>query len=173
MMKVGFDNEHYLAEQSAAILERVEESGDKLYLEFGGKLLYDYHAARVLPGFDPNVKMRLLQQAPRQGGNHPLHLRRGHRAARRCAPISGSPTTPTPCKLIDDLRDWGIERVGRGDHAFDDQPRPRLQEQARAPRHPRLHPPLTKGYPTDVDTIVSDEGYGANGTSRPPSRSWW
>ena len=58
---VGFDNDKYLREQSAAILERVRTFGDKLYLEFGGKLLFDYHAARVLPGFDANVKMRLLQ----------------------------------------------------------------------------------------------------------------
>ena len=59
---IGFDNEKYLAEQTAAINERVARFHDKLYLEFGGKLLFDYHAARVLPGFDPNVKMRLLQQ---------------------------------------------------------------------------------------------------------------
>jgi uncharacterized protein (UPF0371 family) len=59
---IGFDNEKYLKEQSAAILERVNSFHNKLYLEFGGKLLYDFHAARVLPGFDPNVKMRLLQQ---------------------------------------------------------------------------------------------------------------
>mgnify|MGYP000443600196 CR=1 FL=1 len=58
----GFDNEKYLAEQTAAILERVGRFNNKLYLEFGGKLLYDYHAARVLPGFAPNVKMRLLQK---------------------------------------------------------------------------------------------------------------
>ena len=59
--KIGFDNEKYIKEQTAAILERVENSS-KLYLEFGGKILFDYHAARVLPGFHPNVKMRLLQQ---------------------------------------------------------------------------------------------------------------
>ncbi|MCC6395663.1 MAG: DUF1846 family protein, partial [Bacteroidetes bacterium] len=59
---IAFDNERYLAEQSAAILERVAQFENKLYLEFGGKLLFDYHAARVLPGFDPNVKIRLLQQ---------------------------------------------------------------------------------------------------------------
>jgi uncharacterized protein (UPF0371 family) len=63
---IGFDNEKYLKEQSAAIQERVRTFGNKLYLEFGGKLLYDYHAARVLPGFDPNVKMRLLQQLREQ-----------------------------------------------------------------------------------------------------------
>ena len=59
--ELGFDNRKYLREQTAAILERVE-GYSKLYLEFGGKLIFDYHAARVLPGFDPNVKMQLLQQ---------------------------------------------------------------------------------------------------------------
>jgi uncharacterized protein (UPF0371 family) len=60
--KKGFDNELYLQEQSRAILDRINMFGDKLYLEFGGKLIFDLHAARVLPGFDPNVKMRLLQK---------------------------------------------------------------------------------------------------------------
>lgn len=59
--EVGFDNEKYLKEQTAAILERVRKFDNKLYLEFGGKLCFDYHAARVLPGYDPNVKIRLLQ----------------------------------------------------------------------------------------------------------------
>ena len=60
--KIGFDNEKYLSEQTSAILERVNRFSNKLYLEFGGKILFDYHASRVLPGFDPNVKMRLLQK---------------------------------------------------------------------------------------------------------------
>ena len=54
-------NDKYLKEQTSAILERVKNFDNKLYLEFGGKLCYDYHAARVLPGYDPNVKLRLLQ----------------------------------------------------------------------------------------------------------------
>ena len=58
----GFDNEKYLNEQHEKILERVQKFGNKLYLEFGGKIMFDYHASRVLPGFDPNVKMRLLQK---------------------------------------------------------------------------------------------------------------
>ena len=61
-VKIGFDNEKYLQEQTTAIHERVNQFNNKLYLEFGGKLLFDYHAARVLPGFDPNIKMRLLQK---------------------------------------------------------------------------------------------------------------
>ena len=59
--KIGFDNEKYLKDQTAAILDRVKKFDNKLYLEFGGKLCFDYHAARVLPGYDPNVKIRLLQ----------------------------------------------------------------------------------------------------------------
>ncbi len=60
--KIGFDNEKYLEEQSKAILERINLFKGKLYLEFGGKLLYDYHAARVLPGYDCNIKIKLLQE---------------------------------------------------------------------------------------------------------------
>jgi len=60
--RTGFDNEQYIREQTSEILERVAQFKNKLYLEFGGKLLYDYHASRVLPGYAPNVKMRLLQE---------------------------------------------------------------------------------------------------------------
>lgn len=55
--KLGFDNEVYIKHQTASILERVERFHEKLYREFGGKIMYDYHASGVLPGFDPNVKM--------------------------------------------------------------------------------------------------------------------
>ena len=62
MNEIGFDNTRYLEEQSAEILRRAERFQNKLYIEFGGKLAYDYHAARILPGFDPNVKLKLLQR---------------------------------------------------------------------------------------------------------------
>ena len=61
-MKIGFDNQQYLEDQSRAILERAAQFDNKLYLEFGGKLGYDFHAARILPGYDPNVKLQLLQK---------------------------------------------------------------------------------------------------------------
>ena len=60
-MKIGFDHKKYLEEQSKYILERVNNY-DKLYLEFGGKLMYDLHAKRVLPGFDENAKIKLLHK---------------------------------------------------------------------------------------------------------------
>ncbi|MBQ4215194.1 MAG: DUF1846 family protein, partial [Bacteroidales bacterium] len=61
-MKIGFDNEKYLKIQSEHIKERVSQFGNKLYLEFGGKLFDDYHASRVLPGFQPDSKLRMLMQ---------------------------------------------------------------------------------------------------------------
>ena len=61
-MTVGFDNEKYLETQSAHIQQRIAQFGGKLYLEFGGKLFDDYHAARVLPGFAPDSKLRMLRQ---------------------------------------------------------------------------------------------------------------
>ena len=61
-MQPAFDNDKYLEAQKSEILKRVTASKDRLYLEFGGKLINDSHAARVLPGYDPNVKIRLLKE---------------------------------------------------------------------------------------------------------------
>ena len=60
MIKQGFDNDKYLQLQSEKIRERIDKFGGKLYLEFGGKLFDDYHASRVLPGFPPDIKLKLL-----------------------------------------------------------------------------------------------------------------
>ena len=62
MYKIGFDNEKYLKLQSEKIKERIDYFGGKLYLEFGGKLFDDYHASRVLPGFKPDSKIKMLSQ---------------------------------------------------------------------------------------------------------------
>ena len=62
-MKIGFDNDKYLKMQSEHIRERIGKFGGKLYLEFGGKLFDDYHASRVLPGFEPDSKLRLLRNS--------------------------------------------------------------------------------------------------------------
>ena len=72
MRKLGFDNNKYLAMQSDHIRERISQFGDKLYLEFGGKLFDDYHASRVLPGFEPDSKLRMLMQLSDQADpRHP------------------------------------------------------------------------------------------------------
>ena len=65
-MRIGFDNDKYLKIQSEHIKERISQFGDKLYLEFGGKLFDDYHASRVLPGFQPDSKLQMLLQLKEQ-----------------------------------------------------------------------------------------------------------
>ena len=63
MQKIGFDSEKYIEEQSKYILERINhKNSERLYLEFGGKLVHDKHAMRVLPGFDENAKIKLLEK---------------------------------------------------------------------------------------------------------------
>lgn len=160
--RVGFDNEKYLAEQTKAILERVARFDNKLYLEFGGKLLFDYHASRVLPGFDPNVKMRLLQQL-RDNSEVILCIYAGDIERKKVRADFGITYDSDALKLIDDLRDWGIEVVGVVITRYENQPSATVFKKKLERRNVRVYThPFTKGYPTDVDTIVSDEGYGAN-----------
>src|SRR5574344_1251225 len=65
-MRIGFDNEKYIKLQSEHIKERISQFGDKLYLEFGGKLFDDFHASRVLPGFEPDSKLKMLLELKEQ-----------------------------------------------------------------------------------------------------------
>lgn len=159
---LGFDNDLYLKHQAAAILQRVERFNNKLYLEFGGKLLFDYHAARVLPGYDPNVKMRLLSQL-RDKAEILLCIHAGAIERKKVRADFGITYDADAMKLIDDLRDWGIELRAVIITRFDEQPgavvfKNKLQRRGIAVY---THRP-TKGYPADVERIVSPEGYGAN-----------
>ena len=159
---IGFDNDQYLAEQSAAILERVERFGNKLYLEFGGKLLFDYHASRVLPGFDPNVKIRLLQQLKGQA-EMILCIYAGDIERKKVRADFGITYDVDALKLIDDLRDWGLDVAAVVITRYDEQPAARIFKNRLERRGIRVATHrATRGYPTDVDVIVSDEGYGAN-----------
>ena len=160
--QIAFDNEKYIREQTAEILERVERFNNKLYLEFGGKLLYDYHAARVLPGYRPNVKMRLLQQLKDQA-ELLLCIYAGDIERKKIRADFGITYDSDALKLIDDRRGWGIHVLGVVISRFDHQPAAVVFKNKLERRHIRVYTHrFTKGYPTDVDTIVSDEGYGAN-----------
>jgi uncharacterized protein (UPF0371 family) len=161
-IRTGFDNEKYLKEQSAAILERAARFNNKLYLEFGGKLLFDMHASRVLPGFDPNVKMRLLQQLKDQA-DIILCIYAGDIERKKVRADFGITYDADALKLIDDLRSWGLGVAGVVITRFQDQPAAVLFKNKLERRGVRVctHR-ATKGYPTNVDLIVSDEGYGAN-----------
>ncbi len=167
---VGFDNHKYLDEQSRAIIERAGRIGGKLYLEFGGKIAFDYHAARVLPGYDPNVKIRLLQKL-KDEAEIIICIYAGAIERRKVRADFGIPYDVDALKLIDDLREWGLLVRAVVITRFEDQPSARVFK-ARLERRglPVYTHAITRGYPTDVDRIVSSEGYGANeyiATERP------
>ncbi|MFC1502268.1 DUF1846 domain-containing protein [bacterium] len=160
--KIGFDNEKYLNEQSAAILERVDKFDNKLYLEFGGKLLFDYHASRVLPGFDPNVKMQLLQKL-KDKADIILCIYAGDIERKKVRADFGITYDADALKLIDDLRTWDLNIRAVVITRYEEQPAAQLFKNRLERRDIRVYThPFTKGYPTDVETIVSDKGYGAN-----------
>ncbi len=160
--QTGFDNEKYLREQTLAIRERVSRFHDKLYLEFGGKILHDYHAARVLPGFDPNVKMRLLQLLKDQV-DVILCIHAGAIERKKIRADFGITYDVDALKTIDDFREWGIDVKAVVITRYHDQPPARAFKNKLEHRGMKvyLHHPLM-GYPADVDQIVSDQGYGAN-----------
>ena len=161
-MKIGFDNDRYLALQSAHIRERIAQFDNKLYLEFGGKLFDDYHASRVLPGFQPDSKLQMLLQLKEQaeivvvisaediinnkmrgdyGITYDLDVLRLIDAFQEAGLLVGSVCvtmyTPAP----------EVEAFENRLHALG----------IRTFRHYKI-----AGYPNDVARIVSDEGYGKN-----------
>ncbi len=161
-VRLGFDNDRYLREQARSILERVERFGRKLYLEFGGKLLWDCHAARVLPGFDPNVKIRLLREL-RERAEIVLCIYAGDIERKKVRADFGITYDSDALKLIDDLREWGLEVRAVVITRFEDQPAAIQFKDKLERRGVRVHTHrATKGYPTDIDLIVSEAGYGAN-----------
>jgi len=163
MNKIGFDNELYLKEQSSAILNRIKEHGfSKLYLEFGGKILFDYHAARVLPGFDPNVKMKLLERL-KDSVEVLMCICAIDIEKKKLRADFGITYDADTLRTIDDFNEWGIKVRAVVITRFDGQPGAvsfmnKLQRRGVSVYTHKF----TKGYPTDVDLIVSEEGYGAN-----------
>ncbi|NQU19252.1 DUF1846 domain-containing protein [bacterium] len=160
--KIGFDNEKYLKQQSLAILERVKKFNDKLYLEFGGKIIFDYHASRVLPGFDPNVKMRLLQKLSDKA-DIILCIYAGDIERRKLRADFGITYDVDAMKLIDDLKEWGIQIRAVVITRFENQPAAKIFKNKLERRHIKVYTHgKMKGYPADVDVIVGDDGFGKN-----------
>jgi len=161
-MKIGFDNAKYLEEQTTAILERVGQFDNKLYLEFGGKIIFDYHASRVLPGFHPNVKMDLLQKL-KDRADIILCIYAGDIERKKIRADFGITYDVDALKLIDDLRERDINVAAVVITRFEEQPAAIIFKNKLERRNVKVYThKFTKGYPTDVDTIVSEEGYGAN-----------
>jgi uncharacterized protein (UPF0371 family) len=160
--KIGFDNDKYLSLQTAAILERVRASDNKLYLEFGGKLLFDMHASRVLPGFDPCVKMRLLHNL-KDKADIILCIFAGDIERKKVRADFGITYDADAIKLIDDLKERDVSVAAVVITRFEDQPAASVFKNKLERRGIRVFThKVIRGYPTEVEHIVSDEGYGQN-----------
>ena len=161
-MKTGFDSEKYLKEQSEAIIARAGKFDGKLYLEFGGKLICDFHAARVLPGFDPDAKIKLLQRLKDQV-DIIICIHAGAIEEKKMRADFGLSYEADTMRTIDDLRKWGLEVKAVVVTRYCNQPAVRffVNRLTRQGIKVYLHRPI-EGYPTDVDAIVSKNGYGAN-----------
>ena len=170
MAKIGFDNQKYIETQSAHIRERIGQFGGKLYLEFGGKLFDDYHASRVLPGFEPDSKIRMLQQL-KEDVEIVMAICAGDIEKNKVRGDLGIPYEEDVLRLIDIFR--GMELyVGsvvvtqyNGQSAADAFIKRLTALGVRTYKHYPI-----PGYPHNIDLIVSDEGYGRNDyveTTRP------
>ncbi|HEY9054099.1 MAG TPA: DUF1846 domain-containing protein, partial [Rectinemataceae bacterium] len=106
----AFDNERYLEEQASYIRQRADKA-EKLYLEFGGKLLWDWHAARVLPGYDPNVKIKLLSRL-RDKAEVVLCIYAQDIERKRVRGDFGITYDASALQIIDQLGEWGVSVAG-------------------------------------------------------------
>lgn len=169
-MKIGFDNEKYLTMQSEHIKQRIGEFGDKLYLEFGGKLFDDYHASRVLPGFAPDSKLRMLLQMADQA-EILIAINAADIEKNKVRHDLGITYDEDVLRLIQEFRDKGLY-VGSvvitqysGQNGADQFKTKLEHRDIKVYRHYCI-----EGYPSNVPLIVSDEGYGKNDyieTTRP------
>lgn len=160
-MKQGFDSELYMQKQKEQILKRISQFG-KLYLEFGGKLFDDLHAARVLPGFDKAAKIKLLTSL-KDEAELIICISAGDIERNKIRADYGITYGTEVARMIDNISNQGISINSVVITMFEDQQSAIAYKSKLENRGIKvfLHR-KTKGYPHDVDTIVSDSGYGAN-----------
>ena len=161
-MEMGFDNDLYLKTQSEHIRERIKSSGGKLYLEFGGKLFDDYHASRVLPGFSPDSKIRMLMELADMA-EAIVVINANDIVKNKMRKDIGVGYDLEVLRLIDSFRERNISVCGlvitqyTGQAAAD-----KFQAQAESfGLSVYKHYPI-EGYPSNIPLIVSDDGYGKN-----------
>ncbi|NMC62493.1 MAG: DUF1846 domain-containing protein [SAR324 cluster bacterium] len=159
---IGFDNEKYLQAQTTAIRKRVEQFSGKLYLEFGGKILQDLHAARVLPGYDPDVKIKLLDRL-RDLSEILFCVNAADIEKGRIRGDFGITYDQASLRTFDDLEDFGfsvsavlVTRYHGEKNAL------RFMEIIKSRGIPVYTHTDIPGYPYDVTTIVSPQGFGKN-----------
>ena len=169
-MKTGFDNEKYLQMQSSHIRERISHFDNKLYLEFGGKLFDDYHASRVLPGFQPNSKMRMLMQLSSQA-EIIIVISADDIEKNKIRGDLGITYDVDVLRLMSVFKSHGLYVGSVVITKYSGQESAALFKNRLEKLGIKVyrHYPI-QGYPTNIPLIVSEEGYGKNDyieTSRP------
>ncbi|MBE6594264.1 MAG: DUF1846 domain-containing protein [Ruminococcaceae bacterium] len=162
MFKIGFDNDKYIRTQSQHIRERIAQFGGKLYLEFGGKLFDDFHASRVLPGFAPDSKIRMLAELANEA-EVVIAINAADIEKNKVRGDLGITYDLDTLRLIDAFRDFGLYVGSVVLTRYADQPAAAAFQKRLEALGLRVYRHYTiPGYPMDVDRIVSDEGYGIN-----------
>lgn len=161
-MRQGFDNEKYIESQAAHIKERIAQFGGKLYLEFGGKLFDDYHASRVLPGFEPDSKFRMLKSLS-DDVEIIVAINANHIEKNKARGDLGITYDEDVLRLADIFRSNGFKIAAVVMTQYSGQPAADLfrQRLSMLGIPCKLHYPI-EGYPHDIDLIVSENGYGKN-----------
>ena len=162
MSQIGFDNEKYLHMQSQHIRDRIAQFGGKLYLEFGGKLFDDYHASRVLPGFEPDSKIRMLEQL-RDKAEIIIAINAGDIEKNKVRGDLGITYDSDVLRLIDIFRGRGLYVGSVVVTRYTGQPAADAFQKRLEALGLKVyrHYPI-EGYPHNIAKIVSDEGYGKN-----------
>ena len=160
--KIGFDNDKYLKTQSEHIRERISHFGDKLYLEFGGKLFDDFHASRVLPGFMPDSKLRMLLQL-KEDAEIIIVINSSDIEKNKVRSDLGITYDVDVIRLIGVFRRFGLYVSSVVLTQYDNQ----VSADAFAARLETMgvkvyHHYRISGYPSNIPLIMSDEGYGKN-----------
>lgn len=161
-MKIGFDNQKYLDMQSAHIRERINQFDNKLYLEFGGKLFDDYHAARVLPGFAPDSKLRLLMQLSDQA-ELVIVISAGDIEKNKIRGDLGITYDSDVLRLMDAFKEKGLYVGSVVITQYQGQNSANLFKMRLEKLGIRVYIHYSiEGYPSNIPLIVSDDGYGKN-----------
>ena len=162
MHKIGFDNEKYLETQSDKIAERIAKFGGKLYLEFGGKLFDDYHASRVLPGFAPDSKIRMLEKL-KDKAEVVIAINANDIEKNKVRGDLGITYDQDVLRLIDAFRGYGLFVSSVVLTRWQEQPSAIAYQKKLEKLGLKVyrHYPIA-GYPGNIPLVVSDEGYGKN-----------
>lgn len=162
MNKIGFDNDKYLKMQSEHIRERIAQFGDKLYLEFGGKLFDDFHASRVLPGFKPDSKLQMLLQL-KEDAEIVIVINSGDIEKNKIRGDLGITYDADVIRLFNIFTKIGLYVSSVVLTQYDGQPSAdAFQKRLEALGIRVYHHYSIKGYPSNLKLIISDEGYGKN-----------